>query len=233
MTLLELVKAACREMALPLPNAVATATDQQTVQMFGLMNAVGTELLDYQDFQVIQEETTLVTTGTGTASLPSDYHRMLNMTQWDRTNRWQLAGPVPPEGWQWLKSSQLASVGPIQRFRVRGNAIEYYPATDTGNTYAYEYIRKTWVIDGDGTTEKALFDADDDTCVYRDRLMIAGLKWKFYEAKGFDASAYLRDFMTQVEAQAADAGAPALSLSGGRGQHLLNNSNIPDSGYGS
>jgi len=232
MTLLQIIQQACRELALPLPNAAATATEQQSLQMFGLMNALGQELLDRHDFQVLVETHTFVTDATGAAALPSDFHRPLNDTQWDRSNRWGLVGPMLPAGWQWLQSSQLASVGPRVRFRIRGDQFEYYPGTDTGNTFAFEYIKNKWVVDDDGSTEKAVFENDNDTCVFRDRLMVNGLKYKFLAAKGFDTTIAERDFELQIEAQAGDGGAPTLSLSGPEPSHLIDLSNVPDSGYG-
>lgn len=232
MTLLEIVQQACRELALPIPNAAAASSDQQAAQMFGLMNALGQELRDTHDFQVLVTTHTFTTDGTGEDDLPSDFHRMLDDTQWDRTNRWALVGPMLPSGWQWLISSQLASIGPRVRWRVRGDDIEYYPTTDSGNTFAFEYITQNWVTDGDDSSAKDAFTKDTDTCVFRDRLMVNGLKFKFLAAKGLDTAAAERDFGLQLEAQMAAHGAPTLNLSGSRVNRFLDLSNVPDSGIG-
>lgn len=232
MNLLEIVQQACRELALPVPNAAIASSDMQAIQMAGLMNALGQELRDAHDFQVLIATHPFVTDGTGTAALPPDFHRMLDDTQWDRSNRWSLIGPMLPSGWQWLQSSQIASIGPRIRWRVAGDMFEYYPGTDSGNTFAFDYIRKNWVIDGDDASEKEAFTKDTDTCIFRDRLMINGLKYKFLAAKGLDTAVAERDFGLQIEAQMAAHGAPTLNLSGTPPQRFIDLNNVPDSGYG-
>lgn len=236
MTLLQLVQAVCREVALESPNAVASSSDQQVLQMYALASDVGRELLDMpHDWQALITEGSFTTDATGYSALPSAYHRMLNRTQWDRTNDWPLVGPILPQGWQWLKSSGLANTGPRVRFRIQGGRVNYHPATEAGTSYYYEYIRNTWVIDTDGSTYKAAFAADTDTCVFRDRVMIAGIKYKFLSAKGLDTQAAARDYSMAVEAQMGqESGAPALSLSSAdMGPTLIDQFNIPDSGFGS
>lgn len=234
MNLVQLVQQACRELALPVPNAVVSSTSEQTVQMFGLMTALGQELIEEgHDWQPLIEVGTITTTGTGSSSLPADFLRPVNGTWWDRTQNWKLRESVLPQGWRWLNESSLANASPIASVRVVGNTIQYYPTTNSGNTFAFDYIRKTWVVDGDDSSEKATFTKDADTCVFRDRLMINGLKFKFMEAKGFDATPYYRSFMLSMDSAKGEAGAPTLSLTGGGpSTRLLDYNNVPDSGYG-
>lgn len=234
MTLLQLVQQACREMAQPIPNAVATATDEQTMQMYGLMTALGQELAEIDhDWQRLIELHTFTTDGTGTASLPSDFLRPINGTWWDRTQDWKLREGMMPQGWRWLNESSLANASPIASLRIAGNAINYYPTTNTGNTFVFDYIRNTWVIDGDDSSEKATFTKDTDTCIFRDRLMVNGLKLKFFEIKGFDTSIQTRDFARSLESALAEQGAPTLSIAGQNlGARLLDYGNLPDAGYG-
>lgn len=66
--LLTLVQNACAELGLAVPGTVAGATDQQTVQMFALANAVGADLLSrnqwtaLQTLAIINVEAPIVTT---------------------------------------------------------------------------------------------------------------------------------------------------------------------------
>ena len=75
---------------------------------------------------------------------------------------------------------------------------------------------------------------DTDTCVFPDRLMVLGLKLKYFEIKGFDTEAFLRDYTAQLNiAKAADAGAATLSFSPRISTILIGWEQIPDAGYGS
>lgn len=234
MNLLQLVQQACREMAQPVPNAVATATDEQSVQLYGLATAIGQELAELaHDWQRLIETHSFTTDGTGAASLPADFLRPINGTWWDRTQHWKLREGMLPQGWRWLNESSLANATPIASLRIAGNEIAYYPATNTGNTFVFDYIRNTWAIDGDDASAKSAFTKDTDTCVFRDRLMINGIKLKFFEAKGFDTLIQERDFVRALESAMAEQGAPTLSLSGNRrGVRLLDYGNVPDTGFG-
>lgn len=233
-TLLQLVQAASLEMGLPTPNGVASAQDQRTQQLFYLINSLGSDLVNMNEWQRLATVYTFTTDGTASYDLPSDFDRPTNRTQWDRSTNWAMRGPVSAETWQFLQSSDLANGYPIIRWRIYGNEFRVFPTPASGLTYAYEYTSNKWALDSTGVA-KAAFTADDDTCIYRDRLMISGLKFRFYEAKGLDASAFGRDFSMALEqAISQEGGAPTLSLNGGGGMHfrLLDQFNLPDTGYG-
>lgn len=221
-------------MAQPVPNAVATATDEQSSQLFGLAIALGQELAELDhDWQRLIALHTFATDGTGSASLPSDFLRPINGTWWDRTQDWKLREGVLPQGWRWLNESSLANAAPIASLRIAGNAINYYPTTNTGNTFVFDYISANWAIDGDTGDGKSAFTKDTDTCKFRDRLMINGIKLKFFEAKGFDTLIQERDFARSLESAMSEQGAPSLSISGQHlGTRLLDYGNVPDSGMG-
>lgn len=235
MTLIQLVQQACREMALAVPNAVATSSDQQVQQMYGLMNALGQELTEMEhDWQHLIEFHTFTTDATGTSALPTDMQRPINGTWWDRTQNWKLHEARLPQGWRWLNESSLANTAPVASVRIAANALQYYPTTNTGNSFGFDYIRNTWAIDADTSAEKSAFSKDGDTCVFRDRLMVNGLKLKFFEAKGFDTAIATRDFARSLESAMGEQGAPTLSITGnGTRARLLNYDNVPDTGFGS
>lgn len=234
MNLLQLIQQASREMAQPIPNAAATATDEQSSQLFGLATSLGQELAELgHDWQRLIRLHSLTTDGTGSASLPSDFLRPINGTWWDRTQDWKLREGMLPQGWRWLNESSLANASPIASLRVAGNAINYYPTTNTGNAFVFDYISNGWAIDGDDSSAKSAFTKDTDTCVFRDRLMINGIKLKFFEAKGFDTLIQTRDFARSLESAMSEQGAPTLSINGsGMGARLLDYGNVPDGGYG-
>lgn len=181
-------------------------------------------------------------TGSGTAqsivfsktkyAMPSDFDRLINRTEWDKNNHWELIGPESPQEWQWLKSGYIQTT-PRIRFRQLGGYFQIWPPTGAEDLYGFEYVSTNWVLDTNGNG-KSSFTADTDTCIYPDRLMVLAIKLKYFEIKGFDTTAFTRDYNYQLEsAKSQDAGAPTLSLSRRNNTLLIGYNSIPDSGYGS
>lgn len=164
-------------------------------------------------------------------SLPSDYARQINRTHWDKTKHWEMLGPETAQQWEWLISGYIAT-GPRVRYRIFGNLFQIWPALGTAETLGFEYISNAWAADINGTAKTSL-TVDTDTCIYPDRLMVLGLKLKYFQIKGFDSNAIAYDYMTQLGiAKAADAGAQTLSMSPKLSNVLIGYENIADSGYG-
>lgn len=162
---------------------------------------------------------------------PSDFDRYIDRTMWDKTRRWELLGPSTPEQWSWLKSGYI-STGPRIRFRIRGGKFEMWPPLAANELIGFEYVSNAWASGVDGTA-KSLFSADDDTCIYPDRLMIAGLKKKYFEVKGFDTTIFAADFVREYEkAKGQDSASPTLSFAPDVNDVLIGIANLPDSGYG-
>lgn len=298
MNLLQLVQAACGEMGIAQPNAVASSTDAQIIQLYALMNKVGNDIITNAEWERLDKEyrfntvvydytgdttsgsaviqslssttgivantfmctglnipadtyvlsvdsSTQVTlsnpaSGTGTTSLtftqtkyalPSDYDRQINRTQWDKTNHWELLGPKSPQEWQYLKSG-IVSTGPRMRYRILGGYFQIWPPTTTVSQLGFEYTSNAWVTANDGTGKSA-FSADSDTCIFRDRTMICGAKYEFFNIKGFDTTGFFRDYELQkAKEMSLDHGAPTLSLQPSGPPMFISPGSIPDSGYG-
>jgi hypothetical protein len=300
---------------LPQPGTVAGATDQQTVQMFALINAVGADLLTRTQWTALQRQaiiniaTAITTTGNTTAGsiglsniqnmlasidnpadwvvsgtavvsssrltsrtvafpgsavmdtpatatviggplsfardtyqVPTDFVSFINDTQWDRGNQWKLQGPASPQEDQWLRSG-IVSTGPRRWFRQVGRGRDVFrlwppPASgDQPGPLTYEYLSKFWAettptsFPGDPVLLPQ-FTHDTDTCVFNDRLMIEGLKWRFFAAKGFDYSTQyaLWERQTQV-AIARDGGAPVLSMARRRASIFISPANVQDGNF--
>ena len=144
--------------------------------------------------------------------LPADYNSTVNRTHWDKSKRWEMLGPESPQQWEWLLSGYI-STGPRIRWRLLGKYFQIWPGMN-------------------GTPQNS-FTADDDTCIYPDRLMVLGTKLKYFEAKGFDTTALYRDYLMEFDtAVAQDTAAANLSFAPRPGTVLIGYDNIPDSGYG-
>jgi hypothetical protein len=163
--------------------------------------------------------------------LPADYVSTVNRTHWDKSKRWEMLGPESPQQWEWLLSGYI-STGPRIRWRLLGKYFQIWPGMNGGELLGFEYRSKAWAEAADGTPKNS-FTADDDTCIYPDRLMVLSTKLKYFEAKGFDTTALYRDYLMEFEtAVAQDTAAANLSFAPRPGTVLIGYDNIPDSGYG-
>lgn len=165
-------------------------------------------------------------------AMPADFDRIEDSTEWDKSKRWQMGGPLTAQEWQWLKSGYI-STAPRVRWRIFGGTFQTWPPLAANEYLGFEYVSNGWVTDAAGVA-KSVFTADTDVCIFPDRLMILGLKKKYFEIKGFDATALTRDyeaFLSQAKAQ--NGGARKLNMMvRPSDSFLLGLSNIPDSGYG-
>ena len=164
-------------------------------------------------------------------TLPSGFDRITDRTQYDKSKRWEMLGPETPQQWQWLKSSYI-STGPRIRWRIMGQLFQIWPLTSTNEYLSFEYISSNWAQSASGAGQTSMVQ-DSDTCIFPDRLIVLGLKKKYFEVKGIDTSAFQRDYDMQLNiAKANDAGSPTLSLAPRTANVLIGWENIPDANYG-
>lgn len=164
-------------------------------------------------------------------TMPDGYDRPVNRTQWDKSKHWEMIGPETPQQWEWLKSGYIAT-GPRIRWRIMGGYFQIWPALNTRELLGFEYVSKNWVITAAGATAGRLVN-DSDTAIFSDRSLVIGTKLKYFETKGFDTTALKRDFDAEVDLRmATEQGAPTLSQAPRLSQVLIDQSAIPDSGFG-
>lgn len=165
-------------------------------------------------------------------AMPTDYQRMVNKTQYNKSNRWAVIGPKDAQEWQWLKASYVTT-GPRMRFRIQGNKFAVWPPPSSNVILGFEYQSGAWVLASDGITYKQKFSADTDTSLFPDRLLVLGTKLKYFQIKGFDTTALQNDFAREVlKFKAQDAGADTLSMAPKYPNILLTQNNLPDTGFG-
>ena len=164
----------------------------------------------------------------------SDYDRLIDRTQWDKSKHWEMLGPSTPQQQEWLRSGYI-STGPRIRFWMKGDFFQIWPPLGATENLSFEYMSKFWIFaTGATVTTKRAYSVDTDTCIFPDALMEALIQLKYFEVKGFDTTALRIEYEAQRDiAKANDAGSPTLSMAPRISTVLIGLENLPDSGYGS
>jgi hypothetical protein len=164
-------------------------------------------------------------------AMPSDYDRTINKTQYNKSNRWSVIGPKSAQEWQWIKASYITT-GPRMRYRIMGDKFTIWPMPTSTVTLGFEYQSNAWVEGSDGTAKQKT-NADDDTFLFPDKLLVLGTKLKYFEIKGFDTTTLYADYQRELSKfKAQDAGADTLSMAPRYPNILLTQNNLPDTGFG-
>lgn len=173
-----------------------------------------------------------------TYPLPSDFDFYINQTMWDRTNRWQMIGPDSAQRDQFQRSGVVAT-GPRRHFRQIGpyaNTFRIWPPPSEITTplqLVFEYSSISAVrVAGSATSFAQDFTADTDVPLLDDQAIIMGIKWMFWESKGFGSYVTLQNrWVDYVERQIArDAGAPKLNWNRQADPLYITSANVQD-GY--
>lgn len=229
MTLLQLIGSAFRRVGLTAPTSVSGNTDENVIRMLELANEEGEQLAARYGWQVLTREethTTLAAESQGliTTIAGSDFDHIKNDTFWNRTQdrRWHPADDVQ---WQQMKASGIT--GPDYFFRIRGNYLIVQPVPTAGETLAFEWVTKNWCTSAGGTGQDE-FAADDDVCLLPDKLMKAGLKWRWKAAQGLEYAEDFRAYESLVaDAIARDGAKKRIHMGGGQAMGR----NIPEGNW--
>lgn len=171
-----------------------------------------------------------------TYAIPADFGWFLNRTMWDRTNQWELIGPVSPQTDEWQRSG-VVTTGPRRRWRQVGlppNCWRLWPPPTTSGSYPatliFEYESNGWCMSAAGARQTQ-FLADTDVTVVDPQAIIKGVKWRLWQAKGFQYGAMQAEYNDYVSRLAArDGGSPDLSMSRRRSgdPYLITPDSVPD-----
>lgn len=170
---------------------------------------------------------TPITFAKDTYALPVGIDWFNNRTFWDRTNRWELIGPDSPQVDQWHRSGIVAT-GPRRHFRIlQGQStttpgqlqdmVRIWPSPVeivSPLQLVFEYLSTLSVATTGGTTYAQYFTTDTDTCLLDENAILMGIKWMFWEIKGFGSYMTLQnrwvDYVERLISR--DGPAPTLKL---------------------
>lgn len=226
----------------PRPDTVVNNTDDDIRRLLQMSNREGRELVKAADWTVLQRLHTITTTATvDEYPLPDDYGRLLRETEWDRTAKRPMEGPVNPQHWQSLKSSQFGASVIDKKFRIFrastgvGRSVYIYPTPSvSGETLVFEYISSHFCVNADLVTTQDAWAADTDVAILDRDIMTLGLIIRFKRSVGLDFSSEAQEYEDIImREKGQDRPSPTLSLTGRRQLRLLDASNLPETGIGS
>lgn len=200
MTMLTIIQNHCRRTNITVPTTVAGSTDPQVLQLQALLEEEGIALADRGDWQELTFEATHTTLaqedqGAIDTIASNGFDHFKQDTFWDRTLRLPI---VVLDGQEWAASKAIANTGPTYQARVRGSRLISTPVPSAGNTWAFEYVSRNWVLGADGVTYKQFLTLDTDAPLLPEKILIAGLRWRWKKEKGLDYSEDFSDYEHMV-----------------------------------
>lgn len=230
---LQLVNQALQELGLPEVPSIASSQDDETGhQTMALMNSLGNQLVRVHDWQFLEKVYSV--TGDGVRSefpLPDDWGRVVNQTEWSSRDKRPMCGPVNAQGWSWIQYG-IVSVGTHYRYRILGNKFHVFPTPADGETMNLYYISKNWVFDSITEEYKSAVTSESDIPMFDDYMMIAGMKFKLWAAKGMDATVLSNEFNYMLQGvKAQNQGAPVIALDRRADHLLISYRNVPDGNF--
>lgn len=186
MSLLSIVQSAAVRLNIVSPTVVATSSDLQVKQLFGLLNAAGDALSREFEWQALLTEGTFTTVAAeiqgAIATIAPGYRYIINDTIWNRTLRRPVFGPIAFARWQQLKAMSMQ--GPWNQYRIRGGNLIMIPNPVAGQSCYFEYVTTNWCTNAAGNVAKSAMSADDDMSLLDEEWLALSLIWRFKRAKG-------------------------------------------------
>ena len=233
MTLLTIMQDACDLLGLRRPTTVIGSSDDQTRQLLAIANEEGKSLLKSFMWQrrLKQHTFTTIADAIQLFAIPDDIEWFVPNSFYNRTTRRPVLGPVTPQLWQNIQANpQINRV--ILAYRLRENDFLVTPNPPNGQTVAFEYVSKNWVIGADGE-DYSRWMADNDTSYLEEEQMKLGIRWRWKKTKGLPYGEDYDTYQDQLQQlQARDGGSTVLNLTGGGNWVYVGNPNVPETGFG-
>jgi hypothetical protein len=225
---------ALQAQGLPAPTVVSASSEPNAIQMWALLRECGQDLLGKFNWQNLTE-TYVFTTVAGQLlyPLPEDFERFIDNTAWNVSSKLPMVGAVNNVQWKGMQV-RSGNTNAVYYYTINGDHIQFSKDPGNGINISMDYISRGWLIDGSNATIlRDAPNADTDIIKYDPRLIVAYLKFKFREAKGFDTAAADREYQMALEdARGKDAPRRVLRIGGRSRFPFLGVNNLPDTGYG-
>lgn len=222
-----------------------SSTDPAFVQFRNILTSVGRELNGMHEWQKLQQRHTINTTTTpqnpalsGQYDLPDDFAWIIPQTGWTPTGAGlglPLGGPLTPQDWTYLVGTNMASSTIYISIRQAQGQLWVLPAPPPANTdITFEYVSRYWVADTGtvvGIRDQPV--SSDNVILYEPTLITKFLKLRYLEAKGFDTTAALGQFLNAfMQWTGKDVTPPVLNAARNRTFPYLGWRNVPQTNYG-
>lgn len=237
----EIVNAAASECGLIAVTDLFASTDPAFIQFRNILTSAGQELLSLHEWQKlvkVHSITTTVPPDTGDYDLPSDFAYIIDQTGWsplEGGSGLPLGGPLSEQDWAYLVNTNLANSTVYVSFKLSQGQFQVLPQPPpSGIALNFRYISRWWVaVTGSTTGTKSSVTLNTDVVLFEPILIKKFLKLRFLEAKGFDTTAAVAQFLNMFNSWTGkDIAAPVLNLARMRIFPYLGYRNIPESRYG-
>jgi hypothetical protein len=211
------------------------STDQSFVLLCELLNSFGEDVTSRHEWAHLIREATATTSASNTIyTMPSDFDRLIDQSEWNQSTRLPLIGPLSGQETQYLKA-RLNGVLIQVVYRLQGHTMTFAIAPPNAQLLQLEYVSRNWVWSAAGVAPDSTgVVATGDFVLFEDDLAIAGLKARWLEEKGFDSTAAADRFEDILRASITRNAAAKTVTLGGSGinaDHLIDASNLPVTGY--
>jgi len=236
-----LLQQVCAMLNLAVPTDPVGSTDPNLIMMRTAANLSSLEMLNaYEWSQLTKMDSITVETAIppspGEATevgfdLPGDFYRFIDQTQWNGAMRFPAVGPVAPQGWMTYMVFPISANFTLT-WQIRQNQIYFLnPPPAPGQQFRFMYLSQALVQDADDPTlYKNVASKAGDTFMLDGILMVLMTRVKWLEARGFDSSAAVRDFLLAFDSRiGAQKGANILNMAGGRHDYpYIGIGNLPE-----
>ena len=204
MSLLTIVQKAAVRCGITAPSSAISNADPMVQQLIALAQDEGDESSVNYDWRNLKIPCQFTGDGTSTLfGLPSDFDRWPTQASMYSSSYplIPLLGPISDEE---LIAMQARPVFPVRPFwNMLGGSLQVWPALQSGEVVSSQYRSNAWILDADGVTRKAAWIADTDTPLIRERIIVAGVIWRWKKAKGLDYAEEMKTWGQILEVESA------------------------------
>jgi hypothetical protein len=181
MTLLTAANEVCDLVSLDQFASLVGVHDEAAYNMVSIANEAGQEIARRGDWQDMLQTANIVSSP---SNLPSDFQRLISV----RASDGSPVRPVTDAG-QWAVIVTVPSTTAF--YFLRSNQIRFSPTSAAAGA-AIDYYSRYWALNA--ATPIEAFNADDNTTIFPERLLIKNMIWRWKRQKGLAYDDNLAEF---------------------------------------